>query len=224
MASNAFLAERRGVERVLAVDNEQYRLWSLPAGESSWRRRGISREPSLAGLGGRVSADGRVCARRSRRAFRRGNLHRVENPLGLLRVPRERTVSRGTVLIGDVRAWPGAAGRCRDSGLPAGGRCTRATSSCTGRSGTPASSGLPGSQASQRSGRSTRAGCRPPTDHRATGRLTAPRRRPHDLFTSWSQTRNARESAVSQIGDRASGDRRAPPRPRLWPGLIARGA
>ena len=96
----AFLAERRGAERVLAVDNEQYRLWiasrwgiKLAGGEGF---RAIHR---LAGLGGRVSADGRVRARRSRRAFRCGILHRVENPLGLLRVLRGRTVSGGTVLI-----------------------------------------------------------------------------------------------------------------------------
>ena len=66
----AFLAERRGAERVVAVDNEQYRLWvasrwgiKLAGGEGF---RAIHR---LAGLGGRVSADGRVRARRSRRAF-----------------------------------------------------------------------------------------------------------------------------------------------------------
>jgi hypothetical protein len=210
MASNAFLAERRGVERVLAVDNEQYRLWSLPAGESSWRGRGISREPSLAGLGGRVSADGRVRARRSRRAFRRGNLHRVENPLGLLRVPRERTVSRGTVLIGDVRAWPGAAGRCRDSALPAGEVYARDEFVYWAFADADLERLARIAGFSEVGAVPLCAGCRPPTDHRAAGRLTAPGRRPHDFFTSWSQTRNARESAVSQIGDRASGDRRAP--------------
>lgn len=66
----AFLAERRGAERVLAVDNEQYRLWiasrwgiKLACGE------GFRANHPLAGLGGRVSKDGRVRARRSRRAF-----------------------------------------------------------------------------------------------------------------------------------------------------------
>jgi len=54
--------------------------------------------------------------------------------------------------------------------------------------------------------------------------VRAPGRRPHDFFTSWSQTRNGAGSAGGQIGDRGSGDLRAPPRPRLRPGLIARGA
>ena len=41
----------------------------FPLGNQAGGRGGISREPSLAALGGRVSADGRVRARRSRRAF-----------------------------------------------------------------------------------------------------------------------------------------------------------
>ncbi len=61
----AFLAERRGAERVVAVDNEQYRLWvasrwgvELEGGEGF---RAIHR---LVGSGGRVPPDGRVGAQR----------------------------------------------------------------------------------------------------------------------------------------------------------------
>jgi tRNA (mo5U34)-methyltransferase len=100
----AFLAGRRGAERVLAVDNEQYRLWVA----SRWGIR-------LTGGEG-FRAIGRLLE--SRVEYRRmdafaldrlderfdfvyccGILHRVENPLGLLRVLRGRTVSGGTVLI-----------------------------------------------------------------------------------------------------------------------------
>ena len=43
----AFLAEQRGAERVVAVDNEQYRLWSRPGGALSCRaERGSA--PSIA--------------------------------------------------------------------------------------------------------------------------------------------------------------------------------
>ncbi len=100
----AFLAERRGAERVLAVDNEQYRLWvasrwgiRLTGGEGfraihrllhsrvEYRRMDAF---ALDGLDERY--DFVYCC---------GILHRVENPLGLLRVLRGRTVSGGSVLI-----------------------------------------------------------------------------------------------------------------------------
>jgi tRNA (mo5U34)-methyltransferase len=100
----AFLAERRGAERVVAVDNEQYRLWvasrwgvELEGGEGfhaihrllgsavEYRRMDAF---ALGGLGQRFDL-----------VYCFGILHRVENPLGLLRVLRERTVDGGTVLI-----------------------------------------------------------------------------------------------------------------------------
>ena len=219
----AFLPERRGAERVVAVVNEQYRLWVASrwgiklAAERDFARI-IPCWARRSGIGGWTRSRSTVSTRVSLRQSSSGG-----EPAGAVACAAWPDGQPRDGADRDVRAWPGAAGRCRDSGLPAGEVYAR-DEFVYGRSGTPASSGLPGSRVSQRSGRSTRAGCRPPTDHRATGRLTAPRRRPHDLFTSWSQTRNVRGSAVSQIGDRASGDRRAPPRPRLWPGLIARGA
>ena len=100
----AFLAERRGAERVVAVDNEQYRLWvasrwgvELEGGEGF---RAIHR---LLGSGveyRRMDAfalDG--LKERFDLVYCFGILHRVENPLGLLRVLRGRTVSGGTVLV-----------------------------------------------------------------------------------------------------------------------------
>jgi len=100
----AFLAEHRGAERVLAVDNEQYRLWvasrwgvELAGGEGfrvihrllgsavEYRRMDAF---ALDGLD--ESFDFVFCC---------GILHRVENPLGLLRLLRARTVDGGTVLV-----------------------------------------------------------------------------------------------------------------------------
>ena len=47
----AFLAERRGAERVVAVDNEQYRLWVASRwGNRARGRRGVPRRPSPARL------------------------------------------------------------------------------------------------------------------------------------------------------------------------------
>jgi tRNA (mo5U34)-methyltransferase len=100
----AFLAEHRGAERVVAVDNEQYRLWVA----ARWGIR-------LAGAEGFRAIhrllDSAVEYRRID-AFALGDLderfdfvyccgilHRVENPLGLLRVLRGQTVSGGSVLI-----------------------------------------------------------------------------------------------------------------------------
>jgi tRNA (mo5U34)-methyltransferase len=100
----AFLAEHRGAERVVAVDNEQYRLWV----RSRW---GIELE-GAAGfraihrlLGSRVeyrrmdafALEG--LAERFDVVFCFGILHRVENPLGLLRVLRNVTAADGTVVI-----------------------------------------------------------------------------------------------------------------------------
>jgi len=101
----AFLAERRGGrERVVAVDNEQYRLWvasrwgvELEGGEGF---RAIHR---LLGSGveyRRMDAealDG--LEERFALVYCFGILQRVENPLGLLCVLRGRTVDGGTVLL-----------------------------------------------------------------------------------------------------------------------------
>ena len=100
----AFLAERRGAEKVVAVDNEQYRLWvaarwgvELEGGEGfravhrllgsavEYRRMDAF---ALDGLGERFDL-----------VYCFGILHRVENPLGLLRVLRARTVTGGVVMV-----------------------------------------------------------------------------------------------------------------------------
>jgi tRNA (mo5U34)-methyltransferase len=100
----AFLAEARGAERVVAVDNEQYRAWV----EARWGIR-------LAGGEG-LRAIRRLLS--SRVEYRRldafeldaaeglfdfifccGILHRVENPLGLLRVLRGRLAEGGRLLL-----------------------------------------------------------------------------------------------------------------------------
>lgn len=100
----AFLAEHRGARRVVAVDNEQYRLWV----KSRW---GIELE-AAAGFGVIHRLLGSTVQYRRMDAFELatlderfdfvygcGILHRVENPLGLLRVLRMVTVEGGTVLI-----------------------------------------------------------------------------------------------------------------------------
>jgi tRNA (mo5U34)-methyltransferase len=100
----AFLAEDRGADRVVAIDNEQYRLWVA----SRW---GVE----LAGGEGfrtihRLLDSGveyrRMDAFELDRSDERfdvvycfGILHRVETPLGLLRVLRGRTASGGIVLV-----------------------------------------------------------------------------------------------------------------------------
>jgi tRNA (mo5U34)-methyltransferase len=100
----AFLAEDRGADRVVAIDNEQYRLWVA----SRW---GVE----LAGGEGfrtihRLLDSGVEYRRMDAFELDRSNerfdlvycfgiLHRVENPLGLLRVLRGRTASGGIVLI-----------------------------------------------------------------------------------------------------------------------------
>ncbi|MGI8505696.1 MAG: class I SAM-dependent methyltransferase [Solirubrobacteraceae bacterium] len=98
----AFLAERRGAGRVVAVDNEQYRLWvasrwdvELEGGEGF---RAVHR------LLGSAVEYRRMDAFALDRLEERFDLvfcflHRVENPLGLLRVLRGRTVDGGTVLV-----------------------------------------------------------------------------------------------------------------------------
>ncbi|MFA4964383.1 MAG: class I SAM-dependent methyltransferase [Thermoleophilia bacterium] len=100
----AFLAERRGAERVVAVDNEQYRLWcasrwgvELAGGEGF---RAIGRLLGSAAEYRRMDAfalDG--LDERFDFVYCCGILHRVENPLGLLRVLRGRTADGGALLV-----------------------------------------------------------------------------------------------------------------------------
>jgi tRNA (mo5U34)-methyltransferase len=100
----AFLAERRGADRVVAVDNEQYRLWvasrwgvELEGGEGF---RAVHRLLGSAVEYRRMDAFGLDrLDERFDLVYCFGILHRVENPLGLLRVLRGRTVSGGTVLV-----------------------------------------------------------------------------------------------------------------------------
>lgn len=100
----AFLAERRGAEHAVAIDNEQYRLWvasrwgvELRGGEGF---RAVHRLLRSAVEYRRMDAfalDG--LEERFDLVYCFGILHRVENPLGLLRVLRRRTVSGGVVLV-----------------------------------------------------------------------------------------------------------------------------
>jgi tRNA (mo5U34)-methyltransferase len=98
------LAEHRGAERVLAVDNEQYVHWA----EARWGRHleggeGIRTIAQL--LGSRVEyrvQDALELDRLGERfdfAFCFGILHRVENPLGLLGSLRGTLDAHGRVLV-----------------------------------------------------------------------------------------------------------------------------
>jgi tRNA (mo5U34)-methyltransferase len=100
----AFLAEHRGASRVLAIDNEQYRQWVA----ARWGVRlnggeGFRTIHRLLGSGveyRRIDAfaledldeqfDLIYCC---------GILHRIENPLGLLRILRTRLAAGGAVLV-----------------------------------------------------------------------------------------------------------------------------
>jgi tRNA (mo5U34)-methyltransferase len=100
----AFLAEKRGARRVVAVDNEQYREWVL----ARWdvELKGGEGFHAIAEL-----LDSRVEYRRLDAfeldqlderfdvIFCFGILHRVESPLSLLKVLRRRLAGRGEVLL-----------------------------------------------------------------------------------------------------------------------------
>ena len=100
----AFLAEHRGAERVVAVDNEQYRLWVAARWgvelEGGAGFRAIHRLIDSAVEYRRMDAFALEDLReRFDFVFCLGILHRVENPLGLLRIVRGCTANGGTVLI-----------------------------------------------------------------------------------------------------------------------------
>lgn len=121
----AFLAERRG-GRAGAGGGQR----AVPAvgrftlGNQAGGRGGFSRDPSLAGLEGRVSADGRAVARQSRRALRVRVLLRHSpsggEPAGAVVRAAWTDGQRRYGADRDLRAWPGAAGRCRDSSAQPG--------------------------------------------------------------------------------------------------------
>ena len=100
----AFLAERRGARRVTAIDNEQYRLWvrtrwgiELRGGEGF---RAIHALLSSDVEYHRLDAfDLDALDERFDLVYCFGILHRVENPLALLRLIRDRVAAGGNVLV-----------------------------------------------------------------------------------------------------------------------------
>jgi SAM-dependent methyltransferase len=100
----AFLAEHRGAGRVVAVDNEQYKHWV--AARWGIHLTGGEGFRAIHGLLDSDVAYRKMNAMEIERledvfdfVYCFGILHRVENPLGLLRVLRARTASGGTVLV-----------------------------------------------------------------------------------------------------------------------------
>jgi tRNA (mo5U34)-methyltransferase len=100
----AFLAEARGAGRVVAVDNEQYREWV----SSRW---GVELQGGEGFTAIRELLDSEVHYQRIDAfdldelgetfdfIFCFGILHRVENPLGLLKILRRRLAAGGRVLL-----------------------------------------------------------------------------------------------------------------------------
>jgi tRNA (mo5U34)-methyltransferase len=100
----AFLAEHRGATRVVAVDNEQYKHWVAA-------RWGIQLEGAEGFRAIHRLLDSEVAYRKMDAmeleqldeafdfVYCFGILHRVENPLGLLRVLERITAPGGTVLV-----------------------------------------------------------------------------------------------------------------------------
>ena len=100
----AFLAERRGARRVVAVDNEQYREWV----HARWgiELKGGEGFCAIAELLGSKVEYRRLDAFELDRLHERfdvifcfGILHRVEHPLSLLKVLRRRLAAGGLVLL-----------------------------------------------------------------------------------------------------------------------------
>lgn len=99
----SFLAEARGASRVLAVDNEQYRDWvrdrwevELDGGEG-FRAIGELLESNVEYR--RMDATDLDGQERFDLIFCFGILHRVESPLGLLRLLRSQLADGGRVLL-----------------------------------------------------------------------------------------------------------------------------
>jgi len=100
----AFLAESRGAGRVVAIDNEQYRRWvrarwgvELRGGEGFRAIHGLL---SSSVEYRRLDAfEMGLLEERFDLVYCFGILHRVENPLALLRLTRERVASGGRVLV-----------------------------------------------------------------------------------------------------------------------------
>jgi len=111
----SFLAEHRGAARVVAVDNEQYRLWvaarwnvDLAGGEGF---RSIREMLGSSVEYRRLDAfDLDTIGERFDLVFCFGLLHRVDDPIGLLRVLRGATAKRGSVLVETYGVTPDGAG------------------------------------------------------------------------------------------------------------------
>ena len=120
----AFLAESRGADYVLAVDNEQYRDWIA----SRWGAE-LEGGEGFAAIAGLLDSN---VDYRTLDAFDLdqvdatfdlvlcfGILHRVENPLGLLRILARRTAEGGRVLLETHGSsdhgprWPARGSRAR---------------------------------------------------------------------------------------------------------------
>ena len=123
----AFLAEARGAARVVAVDNEQYREWI----SSRW---GVELDGGEGFAAIRELLDSEVDYHRLD-AFDLdeldetfdlilcfGILHRVENPLGLLKILRRRLADRRTGAARDPRAGGSGARFLGGGSHPRGGR------------------------------------------------------------------------------------------------------
>ena len=100
----AFLAEARGARRVVAIDNEQYVDWvssrfgvELEGGEGFSAIRGLLHSEVEYHHLDAFDLDDLVETFDLVLCF--GILHRVENPLGLLRVLRRRVTDGGRVLL-----------------------------------------------------------------------------------------------------------------------------
>ena len=156
----AFLAERQGAQRVVAVDHEQYRLWVAPRWgvelESGEGFRAVHRLLGSAVEYRRMDAfalDG--LEERFDLVYCFGILHRVENLLGLLRVLRGRTGDGGTVLVETYGVAPEDRNGPAIPRLRARGGVPARRLRLLGVSGTPALSGLPGLLASRAPSRSS---------------------------------------------------------------------
>ncbi len=123
----AYLAEHRGATRVVAVDNEQYIAW-VKARWGVVLKGGEGFRAIGALLGSRVEyvrGDALTLPDTGERfdvIFCFGILHRIENPLGLMRALGERLAPGGRLLVetyGIARDGPSARARLRYSS-PAG--------------------------------------------------------------------------------------------------------